>query len=133
MLWLCAVCLFAWVLALLLQSGVLLHTVPICIPQRFSAFATSFVFPSPKRWPRRLQLAVPALPALLLAVAAFAVGLVQQLANYYAASGIGDLSVVLLLALAYGALLLSVAVVLGGRRLDATAPEMLGRLHRAQL
>ncbi len=32
-------------------------------------------------------------------VAAFAVGLVQQLANYYAASGIGDLSVVLLLAL----------------------------------
>ena len=33
------------------------------------------------------------------AVAAFAVGLVQQLANYYAASGIGDLSVVLLLAL----------------------------------
>ena len=33
------------------------------------------------------------------AVAALAVGLVQQLANYYAASGIGDLSVVLLLAL----------------------------------
>lgn len=33
------------------------------------------------------------------AVAAFAVGLVQQLANYYGASGIGDLSVVLLLAL----------------------------------
>ncbi len=33
------------------------------------------------------------------AVAAVAVGLVQQLANYYAASGIGDLSVVLLLAL----------------------------------
>jgi branched-chain amino acid transport system permease protein len=27
------------------------------------------------------------------------VGLVQQLANYYAASGVGDLSVVLLLAL----------------------------------
>lgn len=33
------------------------------------------------------------------AVAAMAVGLVQQLANYYAASGVGDLSVVLLLAL----------------------------------
>ena len=33
------------------------------------------------------------------AVAAAAVGLVQQLANYYAASGVGDLSVVLLLAL----------------------------------
>ncbi|NHA69429.1 branched-chain amino acid ABC transporter permease [Phycicoccus flavus] len=33
------------------------------------------------------------------AVAAFAVGLVQQLANYYAVSGVGDLSVVLLLAL----------------------------------
>ena len=33
------------------------------------------------------------------AVAAVAVGLVQQLANYYAASGVGDLSVVLLLAL----------------------------------
>jgi branched-chain amino acid transport system permease protein len=33
------------------------------------------------------------------AVAAVAVGLAQQLANYYAASGIGDLSVVLLLAL----------------------------------
>jgi branched-chain amino acid transport system permease protein len=33
------------------------------------------------------------------AVAAVLVGLVQQLANYYAASGIGDLSVVLLLAL----------------------------------
>jgi len=32
------------------------------------------------------------------AVAAAAVGLVQQLANYYAASGVGDLSVVLLLA-----------------------------------
>ncbi|HEX8972702.1 branched-chain amino acid ABC transporter permease [Oryzihumus sp.] len=32
------------------------------------------------------------------AVAALAVGLVQQLANYYAASGVGDLSVVLLLA-----------------------------------
>lgn len=32
------------------------------------------------------------------AVAAVAVGLVQQLANYYAASGVGDLSVVLLLA-----------------------------------
>ena len=32
-------------------------------------------------------------------VAAVAVGLVQQLANYYAASGVGDLSVVLLLAL----------------------------------
>jgi branched-chain amino acid transport system permease protein len=33
------------------------------------------------------------------AVAAVVVGLVQQLANYYAASGVGDLSVVLLLAL----------------------------------
>jgi branched-chain amino acid transport system permease protein len=33
------------------------------------------------------------------ACAAVAVGLVQQLANYYAASGVGDLSVVLLLAL----------------------------------
>ena len=33
------------------------------------------------------------------AVAAVAVGLVQQLANFYAASGVGDLSVVLLLAL----------------------------------
>ncbi len=33
------------------------------------------------------------------ALAAVAVGLVQQLANYYAASGVGDLSVVLLLAL----------------------------------
>jgi len=33
------------------------------------------------------------------AVAAMAVGLVQQLTNYYAASGVGDLSVVLLLAL----------------------------------
>jgi branched-chain amino acid transport system permease protein len=33
------------------------------------------------------------------AVAAMAVGLVQQLANYYAASGVGDLSVVMLLAL----------------------------------
>ncbi|GAA2746676.1 branched-chain amino acid ABC transporter permease [Terrabacter aerolatus] len=33
------------------------------------------------------------------AVAAVAVGLVQQLANYYAATGVGDLSVVLLLAL----------------------------------
>jgi branched-chain amino acid transport system permease protein len=33
------------------------------------------------------------------AVAAMAVGLVQQLANFYAASGVGDLSVVLLLAL----------------------------------
>jgi branched-chain amino acid transport system permease protein len=33
------------------------------------------------------------------AVAALAVGLVQQLTNYYAASGVGDLSVVLLLAL----------------------------------
>ena len=33
------------------------------------------------------------------AVASVAVGLVQQLANYYAASGVGDLSVVLLLAL----------------------------------
>lgn len=33
------------------------------------------------------------------AVAAAAVGLVQQVANYYAASGVGDLSVVLLLAL----------------------------------
>ena len=33
------------------------------------------------------------------AVAAVLVGLVQQLANYYAASGVGDLSVVLLLAL----------------------------------
>ena len=33
------------------------------------------------------------------AVASLAVGLVQQLANYYAASGVGDLSVVLLLAL----------------------------------
>lgn len=32
------------------------------------------------------------------AVAAVAVGLVQQMANYYAASGVGDLSVVLLLA-----------------------------------
>ena len=32
------------------------------------------------------------------AIAAVAVGLVQQFANYYAASGIGDLSVVLLLA-----------------------------------
>ena len=32
------------------------------------------------------------------AVAAVVVGLVQQLANYYAASGVGDLSVVLLLA-----------------------------------
>jgi branched-chain amino acid transport system permease protein len=32
-------------------------------------------------------------------VAAVVVGLVQQLANYYAASGVGDLSVVLLLAL----------------------------------
>jgi branched-chain amino acid transport system permease protein len=33
------------------------------------------------------------------AVAAMVVGLVQQLANYYAASGVGDLSVVMLLAL----------------------------------
>ncbi len=33
------------------------------------------------------------------AIAAIGVGLVQQLANYYAASGVGDLSVVLLLAL----------------------------------
>ena len=33
------------------------------------------------------------------AVAAVVVGLVQQLANYSAASGVGDLSVVLLLAL----------------------------------
>ncbi len=33
------------------------------------------------------------------AVAAVIVGLVQQLANYYAAAGVGDLSVVLLLAL----------------------------------
>lgn len=33
------------------------------------------------------------------AIAAVAVGLVQQLANFYAASGVGDLSVVLLLAL----------------------------------
>jgi branched-chain amino acid transport system permease protein len=32
------------------------------------------------------------------AVAAVLVGLVQQFANYYAASGVGDLSVVLLLA-----------------------------------
>jgi branched-chain amino acid transport system permease protein len=32
------------------------------------------------------------------AVAAVVVGLVQQLANYYAASGVGDLSVVVLLA-----------------------------------
>lgn len=33
------------------------------------------------------------------AIAAVAVGLVQQMANYYAASGVGDLSVVLLLAI----------------------------------
>ncbi|HET9631164.1 MAG TPA: branched-chain amino acid ABC transporter permease, partial [Terrabacter sp.] len=33
------------------------------------------------------------------AAAAVVVGLVQQFANYYAASGVGDLSVVLLLAL----------------------------------
>lgn len=45
------------------------------------------------------------------AVAAVAVGLVQQLANYYAASGVGDLSVVLLLALV---LLLRPASMKGG-------------------
>ncbi|MBA4084598.1 branched-chain amino acid ABC transporter permease [Janibacter terrae] len=45
------------------------------------------------------------------AVAAVAVGLVQQLANYYAVSGVGDLSVVLLLALV---LLLRPASLKGG-------------------
>ena len=45
------------------------------------------------------------------AVASVAVGLVQQLANYYAASGVGDLSVVLLLALV---LLLRPASLKGG-------------------
>ncbi len=41
--------------------------------------------------------------------------------------------VVFVLSTAYGAVLLAAGVVLGGRRLDRRAPEMLGQLAHAQI